>query len=293
MAKKYSAQDILRMSVGLLEEDLSADLDADGKVTSADARIAMKKQDELPSTDTDSDSGIDTDSSASVMAEDILDKIINRTGSFSYDINEDKLYGQYKDMYKEEGRTAAEDIFGLASSLTGGWGNSYALKLSGDVLAEYSKKADSKKAELEKQAYERFNDETEKLYSLYEILADKEYSEKKLAAEKIEDLRSFAFKAADIGDYSLLKDLGIDTSGLEGDEQWDMAELLAKYSDYSGLKELGVDLSKLTADELLETGELFAKYGDYTLLKLFGVNTENREKEELLERLLLQNKLKG
>ncbi len=288
MAKKYSPKEILDMSVGLIEKDLAADLNNDGDITAADARLADRLQSGLPD-----DSGTASSPSRELMSKDVLDKLIDRTGSFSYDINGDPLYRQYKDLYKKEGKTAAEDVFGLASSLTGGWGNSYGLRASSDVMKEYSSKADEKGAELEKQAYDRFNNETEKLYSLYKLLSDKESEEKKLQAENIENFKNLAFKAADIGDYSLLESIGIDTSALKGNEEWKMAELLAKYSDYSGLKELGVDLGKLQYDELLDTGKLFAEYGDYTLLKLLGVNTENREKEDMLELLLLGNKLKG
>lgn len=284
MAKKYSSKEILDMAVGLIEKDMAADLNSDGKISAADARVALRQEQGLPA---------ESATSGSLVSEDVLNRIINRTGSFSYDINGDNLYRQYKNMYEKEGQREAENVLGLAASLTGGYGNSYGAKLSSDVLSEYSEKADRKREELENKAYERFNDETDRLVSLYKILSDKEYDEKKLEAERLENMKSTAFKAADIGDYSLLENLGIDTSKLKGDEQWDMAQLLAKYSDYSGLKELGVDLSSLQADKLISVAQLFADYGDYTLLKLLGVNTQNKEKEDLLDILIKSSKLNG
>ena len=284
MAKKYSSKEILDMAVGLIEKDMAADLNSDGKISAADARVALRQEQGLPA---------ESATSGSLVSEDVLNRIMNRTGSFSYDINGDNLYRQYKNMYEKEGQREAENVLGLAASLTGGYGNSYGAKLSSDVLSEYSEKADRKREELENKAYERFNDETDRLVSLYKILSDKEYDEKKLEAERIENMKSTAFKAADIGDYSLLENLGIDTSKLKGDEQWDMAQLLAKYSDYSGLKELGVDLSSLQADKLISVAQLFADYGDYTLLKLLGVNTQNKEKEDLLDILIKSSKLNG
>ena len=284
MAKKYSSKEILDMAVGLIEKDMAADLNSDGKISAADARVALRQEQGLPA---------ESATSGSLVSEDVLNRIMNRTGSFSYDINGDNLYRQYKNMYEKEGQREAENVLGLAASLSGGYGNSYGAKLSSDVLSEYSEKADRKREELENKAYERFNDETDRLVSLYKILSDKEYDEKKLEAERIENMKSTAFKAADIGDYSLLENLGIDTSKLKGDEQWDMAQLLAKYSDYSGLKELGVDLSSLQADKLISVAQLFADYGDYTLLKLLGVNTQNKEKEDLLDILIKSSKLNG
>ncbi len=284
MAKKYSSKEILDMAVGLIEKDMAADLNSDGKISAADARVALRQEQGLPA---------ESATSGSLVSEDVLNRIMNRTGSFLYDINGDNLYRQYKNMYEKEGQREAENVLGLAASLTGGYGNSYGAKLSSDVLSEYSEKADRKREELENKAYERFNDETDRLVSLYKILSDKEYDEKKLEAERLENMKSTAFKAADIGDYSLLENLGIDTSKLKGDEQWDMAQLLAKYSDYSGLKELGVDLSSLQADKLISVAQLFADYGDYTLLKLLGVNTQNKEKEDLLDILIKSSKLNG
>lgn len=281
MARKYSPQDILDMAAGLIETDMAADLDADGKITSWDARYALREDSGLPPVDSGKDT--ENESPGTLMSKDILDKLINRSGSFSYDINGDPLYRQYRDMYKAQGENAAENVFGLAANLSGGWGNSYGAAAASDVLSQYSKKADAKAEEFEEKARNRFNDETKMLYSLYELLSEREAGEKKSQQEYADNFRELAFKAADIGDYSLLEGLGIDTSALKGDEEWKMAELLAKYSDYSGLGKLGVDLSKLKYDELKETGKLFAQYGDYTLLKLLGMDSSKKELDIFLE----------
>lgn len=285
MARKYSPQDILDMAAGLIETDMAADLDADGKITSWDARYALRDDIGLPPKEPSEESGngAGNESVGTIMSKDILDKLINRTGSFSYDINGDPIYRQYRDMYKAQGETAAENVFGLAAGLSGGWGNSYGAKVSADVLAEYSKKAENKAQELRDSAKSRFDDETKMLFSLYDILSEREAGEKKSQQEYADNFRELAFKAADIGDYSLLEGLGIDTSALKGDEEWKMAELLAKYSDYSGLEKLGVDLSKLRYDELVDTGKLFAQYGDYTLLKLLGMDSSRKELDTFLE----------
>ena len=271
MAKKYTTQEILDMAVGLIEEDLAADYNGDGKVTVKDARYSIRES-----------NGLRGDESP-VMAQNVLDKLINRTGSFSYDVSGDPLYRKYRDMYRSEGKTAAEDILGLSASLTGGWGNSYGTKAAQSVYGQYMKKADEKADELEKQAYDRYRDETDSLISLYKILSDNEEEYFDRQEQKEDSFRDLAFKAADAGDYSLLESLGIDISALKGDEEWKMAELLAKYSDYSGLKDLGVDLSGLGNKELIEAGKLFASYGDYTLLRLLGVNTDRLDYKELLD----------
>ena len=54
-----------------------------------------------------------------------LDAIGSRK-AFSYDLNADALYRQYRDQYIRQGRRAMEDTMGAAAGLTGGYGNSYA-----------------------------------------------------------------------------------------------------------------------------------------------------------------------
>jgi hypothetical protein len=45
---------------------------------------------------------------------------------FKFDVNEDALYNQLKDVYASQAKLAAEDATARASALTGGYGNSYA-----------------------------------------------------------------------------------------------------------------------------------------------------------------------
>lgn len=52
-------------------------------------------------------------------------KIINRE-KFSYDLNGDALWKQYKDRYTQQGKQAMMDTMGQAQAMTGGYGNSYA-----------------------------------------------------------------------------------------------------------------------------------------------------------------------
>ena len=56
---------------------------------------------------------------------DTTNKIINRE-KFSYDVNGDALYKQYKDRYTQQGKQAMMDTMGQAQAMTGGYGNSYA-----------------------------------------------------------------------------------------------------------------------------------------------------------------------
>lgn len=251
-------------------------------------------------------SGNNGSAAESLTSEDYLDKMIREASSFSYDVNTDPLYKQYRDMYEKESSLAAKNIFGLASALTGGYGNSWAVSaVSGavnDYLDNLTKKADS----LRDDAYEKHRDSISDLYNIYKSrsdIEDKEYDRMKEAEkeqreaekearetenEEQQQAYSLAFKAADIGDYSLLEKLGIDTSSLIKSDLEKRAELLAKYGDYSGLQNMGIDISQLEKEELTEIARLFATYGDYSLLRSLGADTENKETEDYYSRLLLK-----
>ena len=54
----------------------------------------------------------------------ILSDISNRKG-FSYDMNEDKMYQQYRDQYIREGQRAMKDTAAQTAALTGGYGSTY------------------------------------------------------------------------------------------------------------------------------------------------------------------------
>ena len=55
----------------------------------------------------------------------ITDDILTRK-KFTYDLNGDALYQQYKDKFIRQGKLAMGDAIGQASAMTGGYGNSWA-----------------------------------------------------------------------------------------------------------------------------------------------------------------------
>lgn len=85
---------------------------------------------------------------------DTANKIINRE-KFSYDVNGDALYKQYKDRYTQMGKQAMMDTMGQAATLTGGYGNSYAQNVG-------------------QQAYQGYMQQlTDKIPTLYQVALDK------------------------------------------------------------------------------------------------------------------------
>ncbi len=104
--------------------------------------------------------------------------------------------------------------------------------------------------------------------------------------------RALAEIAAQYGDYSGLRALGLDTSAYENNlasarqndeynRQLELAMNAAKYGDYSQLNALGINTSRIenegggnsdTYKRQLELAKLAAQYGDYSGLKALGIN---------------------
>ena len=98
----------------------------------------------------------------------IYDKIMNR-GEFSYDVNKDKLYQQYRDLYAQMGRGAMEDTMGQAAALTGGYGSTYSQNAGQQAYNAYLQKLNEVVPELYNAAYNRYNQEGQNLMNLYSM----------------------------------------------------------------------------------------------------------------------------
>lgn len=104
---------------------------------------------------------------------DTLDKIMNRQ-EFSYDLNGDALYQQYKDRYVQQGQMAMKDTMGQAAALTGGYGNSYAQNVGQQAYHGYLQGLNDKVPELYQLALDKYNQDTSNLYNQYSLLGQRE-----------------------------------------------------------------------------------------------------------------------
>ena len=101
----------------------------------------------------------------------IFNKIMNRE-DFSYDLNGDALYQQYKDRYIQQGKMAMQDTMGQAAALTGGYGSSYASTAGNQAYQGYLQGLNDVIPELQQMAYERYRDEGQDLLNQYAMLSD-------------------------------------------------------------------------------------------------------------------------
>ena len=107
------------------------------------------------------------------MIQNYLDQIQNRQ-PFSYDVNSDALYQQYRDLYTQQGQMAMMDTMGQAAAMTGGYGNSYAQTAGQQMYNQYLGKLNEVVPELYQQAYNRYTQEGQDLYNLYGLAMDQE-----------------------------------------------------------------------------------------------------------------------
>lgn len=108
--------------------------------------------------------------------DDIIGKIQNRE-KFTYDLNGDALYQQYKDQYITQGQQAMMDTMGQAAALTGGYGNSYAQTVGQQTYQGHLQGLNDKVPELYQLALDQYNREGDELYNQYGLLADRENTE--------------------------------------------------------------------------------------------------------------------
>ena len=103
--------------------------------------------------------------------QELYNQIVNRD-KFSYDINSDALYQQYKDQYTTQGRLAMMDTMGQAAALTGGYGSSYAQSVGQQQYQAYLQQLNEVVPELYGMARDQYNAEGDALINQYAMLGD-------------------------------------------------------------------------------------------------------------------------
>lgn len=121
--------------------------------------------------------------------DEIMQKILNRE-PFSYDLNGDALYQQYKDKYTQQGKMAMQDTMGQASAMTGGYGNSYAATVGNQAYQASLENLNDVIPELYQLALDKYNMEGQDLYSQYGMLADDRNTEYAMWGDKYSQLVS-------------------------------------------------------------------------------------------------------
>lgn len=121
---------------------------------------------------------LDYQSKYGSLAEEAANAWANRD-KFTYDLNGDALYQQYKDKYIQQGRMAMQDTIGQASAMTGGYGNSYAATAGNQAYQASLQNLNDIVPQLYQMAYDQYNQEGQDMlnrYNLYNDMENQEYS---------------------------------------------------------------------------------------------------------------------
>lgn len=103
--------------------------------------------------------------------DEIMNKILNRE-QFSFDLNGNALYQQYKDKYTQQGKMAMQDTMGQAAAMTGGYGSSYASTAGNQAYQASLENLNDVIPELYQMALDKYNQEGQDLYNQYGMLSD-------------------------------------------------------------------------------------------------------------------------
>lgn len=97
--------------------------------------------------------------------------------AFSYDVNADALYRQYRDQYAAMGALAMEEASASAREQTGGYGNSYAQSAAQQAYQKYLGQLGDKALSLYDKALERYRLEGQTLQERYRLAQELEEGE--------------------------------------------------------------------------------------------------------------------
>lgn len=137
----------------------------------------------------------------------IYDQIMNRE-KFSYDINGDMLYQQYKDQYVKQGQMAMMDTMGQAAAMNGGYGSSYGQAVGQQAYNASLEQLNEVVPELYQMALNQYQSEGQDLYNKYGMLTDDKQMEYGMHADEYNRLLGQAEYMAGRADSEYAKDYG-------------------------------------------------------------------------------------
>jgi len=177
---------------------------------------------------------------------DTIGKIMNRE-DFSYDLNGDALYQQYKDKYIQQGQMAMMDTMGQAADLTGGYGSSYAQNVGQQAYQAQLQDLNDVVPELYQMALDQYNQKGQDLYDQYSLLATQEDQDYGRYQDQLSHYYTELDRLTEDARYQGEQDYGRWADGRNFDYQLNQdefsrqetaAQLMASMGDYSMLGKL-------------------------------------------------------
>jgi peptidoglycan hydrolase-like protein with peptidoglycan-binding domain len=194
--------------------------------------------------------------------DDTLNKILNRE-KFSYDLNGDALYQQYKDQYTTQGKLAMMDTMGQAAAMTGGYGNSYSQSVGQQAYQGYLQQLNDRVPELYQLALDQYNQEGQDLYNQYGLYADRD--------------------AQDYGRYrDSVSDYNAELARLAEDARYKDSTEYGRWSDQTSL-DYGIHRDSVADDQWKKTFDEGIRQFDASQASKQSVSTEDTKKYKSLD----------
>ena len=197
--------------------------------------------------------------------DDLAAQIMNRP-AFTYDVNEDPLYAQYRDMYTRSGQRAMQDTLGQVAARTGGLASSYATTASQQAYGDYMEALNAMIPELQQLAYSMYMDEENGLYNQMQMLTALEQGD----YAKYQDLLG-QYNADRSFEYGIWRD---QISDDRYDQEWDYQVGRDQISDQRYEDETAWERSQYESEteynRALERAQTLAAAGDFSGFKALG-----------------------
>lgn len=165
-----------------------------------------------------------------------MDKITNRE-KFSYDLNGDALYQQYKDKYINQGRMAMMDTLGQTTALTGGYGNSYAATAGNQAYQGYLQNLNDVVPQLYQMAYDKYNQEGQDLNNIYSMYNQQYNQDYGIYRDQVADWNAETNRLTDA--YNQAQSLALQKAKLAQDAAQFNAEMQYKYDALNAKPSVG------------------------------------------------------
>ena len=153
-----------------------------------------------------------------------MEKILNRE-KFSYNLNGDALYRQYKDQAIQNGRLAMQDTLGQAAAMTGGFGSSYGQTAAQQAYRQQMANLGDKASALYDKARSEYDRQGTADKHAYDLRLQRENSsqnqyKQNLAAWEAENQRLWSrYDQAQAADYNAYRDEIKDSQWLQEFQQ--------------------------------------------------------------------------
>lgn len=175
----------------------------------------------------------------------LLTKALLTRDPFSYDLNNDPLYGYYSDAYERNGQRAMKDTLGQVAARTGGMASSWAGSQAQQSYNDYMAGLNDIVPELYQLAYSMWQDDEDYQRKNLEMLQSLEQGDYNKFLNQLSQWntdRSFDYGVYrdQVSDQRYADETAYNRSQNDFSNLMALAQLGGSYGDYSGLGRLGI-----------------------------------------------------